>query len=45
MRYFVTFPSGDEVEVDLKLLPSGEIEVTAGGQKIAAEVLVEPPAG
>jgi biotin carboxyl carrier protein len=45
VRYFVTFPTGEEVEVDLQLLPTGEIEVSAGGQRIAAEVLVEPAAG
>jgi len=39
MRYFVTFPSGDEVAVDVDHLPTGEISVTTGGQTLAVEAL------
>ncbi len=34
MRYFVTFPSGDEIAVDLDHLPTGELSVSALGKKV-----------
>lgn len=34
MRYFVTFPSGDEIAVDLDHLPTGELAVSALGKKV-----------
>jgi biotin carboxyl carrier protein len=37
MRYFVTFPSGDEIAVDLDHLPTGELTVTANGKRIDAD--------
>ncbi len=37
MRYFVTFPSGDEIAVDLDHLPTGELTVTAQGKRIDAD--------
>ncbi len=40
MRYFVTFPSGDEIPVDVDHLPSGEISVSVRGRRIAADALV-----
>jgi len=39
MRYFVTFPSGDEVEVDVNHLPTGELSVTTAGKTLAVESL------
>jgi biotin carboxyl carrier protein len=32
MRYFVTFPSGDEIPVDVTHLPTGELEVIVDGR-------------
>ena len=37
MRYFVTFPSGDEIAVDLDHLPTGELTVSAQGKRIDAD--------
>ena len=37
MRYFVTFPSGDEIAVDLVHLPTGELAITADGKRIDAD--------
>ncbi len=37
MRYFVTFPSGDEIAVDLDHLPTGELTVKAQGKRIDAD--------
>jgi len=37
MRYFVTFPSGDEIAVDLDHLPTGELIVSAQGKRIDAD--------
>jgi glutaconyl-CoA/methylmalonyl-CoA decarboxylase subunit gamma len=37
MRYFVTFPSGDEIAVDLDHLPTGELAVAVGGRPIDAD--------
>jgi biotin carboxyl carrier protein len=40
MRYFVTFPSGDETEVDVVHLPTGEIRVRIGDETFEADALV-----
>src|SRR5262249_28742791 len=40
MRYFVTFPSGDETEVDVVHLPTGEIRVEVAGKVLEADALV-----
>jgi biotin carboxyl carrier protein len=37
MRYFVKFPSGRELPVDLTLLPTGEIRATIEGRVIEAD--------
>jgi biotin carboxyl carrier protein len=37
MRYFVTFPSGDEIPVDVTHLPSGALEVVVDGQTMVAD--------
>jgi len=37
MRYYVTFPGGVEVPVDLEHLPNGEIAVTIEGRSLAAD--------
>ena len=39
MRYYVTFPGGSEVEVEVVHLPTGELSVTALGKQLAAETL------
>jgi biotin carboxyl carrier protein len=39
MRYFVTFPSGAEVPVDVDLLPTGEMEVVVDGRRLSAQEL------
>lgn len=39
MRYFVTFPSGAEIPVDVDLHPTGEAEVTVAGKRVPAETL------
>jgi biotin carboxyl carrier protein len=39
MRYFVTFPSGDEVPVEVDHLPTGEISLVVGGKRIAADAI------
>lgn len=39
MRYFVTFPSGEETEVDVVHLPTGEVRVQIGGRTILADAL------
>jgi biotin carboxyl carrier protein len=40
MRYFVTFPSGSEVPVDVDHLPTGEIAVVVNGRRLSADALV-----
>jgi biotin carboxyl carrier protein len=45
MRYFVTFPTGDPVPVDLVPLPNGEIEVEVLGRRVRADVLALPNEG
>jgi glutaconyl-CoA/methylmalonyl-CoA decarboxylase subunit gamma len=40
MRYFVTFPSGDETEVDVVHLPTGELRVEVAGRVIEADALL-----
>jgi biotin carboxyl carrier protein len=45
MRYFVTFPSGDEIPVDVDHLPTGEVALSIRGRRIEADALpVGPPA-
>jgi glutaconyl-CoA/methylmalonyl-CoA decarboxylase subunit gamma len=41
MRYFVTFPSGTEIPVDVELLPTGAMNVMVGGRRIEAETLAQ----
>ncbi len=40
MKYFVTFPSGDEAEVDVVHLPSGGVRVETGGRSFDVDALV-----
>jgi glutaconyl-CoA/methylmalonyl-CoA decarboxylase subunit gamma len=40
MRYFVTFPSGDELPVDVDHLPTGEIAVAVNGKRFSADAVV-----
>jgi len=40
MRYFVTFPSGEETEVDVVHLPTGEVRVQVGERVFQADALV-----
>ncbi len=40
MRYFVTFPSGDEVPVDVDHLPTGELSVVVNGKRLAADAVL-----
>jgi biotin carboxyl carrier protein len=39
MRYFVTFPSGDEIPVDVDHLPTGEIAVVVAGRRLLADAI------
>jgi glutaconyl-CoA/methylmalonyl-CoA decarboxylase subunit gamma len=39
MRYFVTFPSGEEVAVDLDHLPTGELSVAVGGKQLDVDAV------
>jgi biotin carboxyl carrier protein len=39
MRYFVTFPSGDHVPVDVDHLPTGEIAVVVNGRRLSADAV------
>src|SRR4051794_31720185 len=39
MRYYVTFPGGSEVPVEVSHLPNGELSVSVGGQTLAADLL------
>lgn len=39
MRYHITFPSGEEVPVDVTHLPTGEIQVEVNGQRVPADIL------
>jgi biotin carboxyl carrier protein len=39
MRYFVTFPSGEEVPVEIDHLPNGELSVLVDGRRVAADVV------
>jgi biotin carboxyl carrier protein len=43
MRYFVTFPSGDEIPVDVEHLPTGEIAVAVNGKRLSADAVVIGP--
>lgn len=40
MRYYVTFPTGEEVPVELDHLPTGELSVVVGGRRVAVDSLV-----
>jgi glutaconyl-CoA/methylmalonyl-CoA decarboxylase subunit gamma len=40
MRYFVTFPSGDETAVDVVHLPTGQLRVEVAGRVIEADALL-----
>jgi biotin carboxyl carrier protein len=40
MRYFVTFPSGEEVPVEVDHLPTGELSVLVAGRRRAADAAV-----
>lgn len=37
MRYFVTFPAGKQVEVEVDHLPTGELSVVVGGRRLAVD--------
>lgn len=39
MRYFVTFPSGDEVPVDVDRGPSGDLSVSVRGKPVPVDAL------
>jgi biotin carboxyl carrier protein len=39
MRYFVTFPSGDEIPVEVDHLPTGEISIVVNGRRLAADAI------
>lgn len=40
MRYYVTFPTGEEVPVELDHLPTGELSVVVGGRRLAADAVM-----
>lgn len=40
MRYFVTFPSGDEIPVEVDHLPTGELSVVVNGKRLAADAVL-----
>jgi biotin carboxyl carrier protein len=39
MRYYVTFPTGEEVPVEITHVPTGEVRVQVGGRDVAVQVL------
>lgn len=39
MRYFVTFPTGEEIPVDVDHLPTGELAVVVNGKRLAADAV------
>ena len=39
MRYFVTFPSGEEVPVEVDHLPTGELSVVVAGRRLSADAV------
>jgi len=39
MRYFVTFPTGEEVPVEVDHLPTGELSVVVNGRRLAADAV------
>ncbi|MFO0763083.1 MAG: biotin/lipoyl-containing protein [Byssovorax sp.] len=41
MRYFVKFPAGNEVSVEVDHLPTGELQVVVGGRRLAVESLLQ----
>jgi biotin carboxyl carrier protein len=42
MRYYVTFPDGAEVAVDVTHLPTGETRVAVDGRTVATDTVVTP---
>lgn len=44
MRYFITFPSGREVEASITHLPTGQVEITIGDRRFFADSIA-PTAG
>ena len=40
MKYFVTFPSGEEKTIDIEHLPTGEVRLTLDGRTIVADALL-----
>lgn len=39
MRYFVTFPTGEEIPVEVDHLPTGELSVVVNGRRLAADAV------
>jgi biotin carboxyl carrier protein len=39
MRYYVTFPTGEEIPVEVDHLPTGEVAVVVNGKRLAADVV------
>jgi biotin carboxyl carrier protein len=39
MRYFVTFPTGEEVPVEVDHLPTGELSVVVNGRRLSADAV------
>jgi biotin carboxyl carrier protein len=42
MRYFVTFPTGEEIPVEVDHLPTGELSVVVNGRRLAADEVPLP---
>ncbi|MFT3768816.1 MAG: acetyl-CoA carboxylase biotin carboxyl carrier protein subunit [Minicystis sp.] len=40
MRYFVTFPTGEEIPVEVDHLPTGELSVVVNGRRLAADAVL-----
>lgn len=40
MQYFVTFPSGEEIPVEVEHLPTGEMIVEVAGRRLSADAVV-----
>ena len=40
MRYFVTFPTGEELPVEVDHLPTGELSVVVNGRRLAADAVM-----
>jgi biotin carboxyl carrier protein len=39
MRYFITFPSGDEIPVEVDHLSTGELSVVVSGRRLSADAV------